>query len=214
MSERRGRGRTNALSVGDERSHRRTRLMDAEFIPLKRCGVWLMISISIGLICLARGGDGQSNRSAMVKKTVDAFVGHWVVTGTETEPSSQAPAHFNLVIDCEPTALGAAVSCHFVGRLPGVGPVEAASVIGYSPDEQVVRWMEISSTGEYHDHRGRWKGDVIEFEPLEYSIAGRKATEYLSINFPSAGKLSLRSVTETGEGKSILECTGKRLRSK
>jgi len=149
-----------------------------------------------------------------VKRTTDAFLGRWVLTGTDTEPSPQAPARFNLTIDCKPAALGAAVNCSFVGRLPGVGRVEASSVIGYSPDEQVVRWMEISSTGEYHDHRGQWKGDVIEFEPLEFSISGKKATEYLSIGFPSAGKLTLRSVTETGEGKSILECAGTRLKSK
>jgi len=160
---------------------------------------------------------GQSEATATppeVKKTVDAFRGYWVLTGTETEPGPQPPRQVKLTIDCKPTALGAAVNYSFSGQLAGVGRLEAASVIGYSPDEKVVRWMEISSTGEYHDHRGRWKGDVIEFEPLEYSIAGRKATEYLSINFPSAGKLSLRSVTETGVGKSILECTRKRLRSK
>jgi hypothetical protein len=188
--------------------------MDARFTQLKS---WLIISSLIWLLGLPSEVHGQSKGSAMppeVQRTVDAFLGHWVLTGTDTEPSPQVPVHFNLTIACKPAALGAAVSCSFVGRLPGVGRVEAASVIGYSPDEQVVRWMEISSTGEYHDHRGQWKGDVIEFEPLEYSVSGKKATEYLSIGFPSAGNLTLRSVTETGEGKSILECMGKRLKLK
>ena len=166
-------------------------------MKLNRCGVRLLILALIGLICLLSRAHGQSKGSVTppeVKRTADAFLGRWVLTGTDTEPSPQAPVHFNLTIDCKPAALGAAVSCSFVGRLPGVGRVEASSVIGYSPDEQVVRWMEISSTGEYHDHRGQWKGDVIEFEPLEFSISGKKATEYLSIGFPSAGKLTLRSV--------------------
>ena len=158
----------------------------------------------------------QSKESAAapeIKKTVDAFVGHWIITGTDTEPGDKAPVKFELTLDCERAALGAAVTCRFAGRLPDVGPIEAAAVIGYSPDEQVVRWMEISSTGEYHDHKGRWKGDEIEFEPLEYSVSSKKATEYLRIGFPASGKLTLTSVTETTEGKSVLECTGKKVKS-
>jgi hypothetical protein len=74
--------------------------------------------------------------------------------------------------------------------------------------------MEISSTGEYHDHRGRWKNNEIEFEPLDYSVSGKKATEYLRIAFPASGKLKLTSTTQTAEGKSVLECTGNRAGSK
>jgi hypothetical protein len=149
-----------------------------------------------------------------VKRTVDAFLGHWVLAGTDSEPGAKVPAHFDITIDCKSAALGAAITCGFAGRLPGVGPIEAASVIGYSPDEQLVRWMEISSTGEYHDHKGRWKGNGIEFEPLAYSIGGKQATEYLSIRFDSFDKMTLRSVTETADGKSIIECVGERLKSK
>jgi hypothetical protein len=149
-----------------------------------------------------------------VKKTVDAFAGHWVLTGTDKEPGAKEPVHLALTIDCKRTALGAAVNCLFVGQLPGAGRIEAASVIGYSPDEQVVRWMEISSTREYHDHRGRWKGNEIEFEPMAYTISGKQATEHLSVAFPSAGRLTMRSVTETVEGSSTLECTAKRLKAR
>lgn len=88
--------------------------------------------------------------------------------------------------------------------------MEAAAVIGYNPDEKVVRWMEISSTGEYHDHRGAWKGSDIEFEPLPYSISGATATEYLRVGFPAPGRLTLHSVTETAKGKSVLDCIGRR----
>jgi len=153
----------------------------------------------------------MSRHHHQIKKTVDAFVGHWIISGRETAPSAKAPAKFELTLNCRRTALGAAVTCGFASKLPDVGPIEAAAVIGYSPDEQVVRWMEISSTGEYHDHRGRWKGDEIDFEPLAYSVSGQKATEYLRIGFPANGKLNLTSVTETSEGKSVLECTGKRI---
>jgi len=83
-------------------------------------------------------------------------------------------------------------------------------VIGYSPDEHIVRWMEISSTGEYHDHRGSWKADAIHFEPLTYTLAGAKLTEHLTVGFPSAGKITLKSITRSSEGKSQLELAGTR----
>ncbi len=184
---------------------------DSLWVSPRLRGVRLMITVLTASISLAHAqSEGVAKPPPEVKKTVDAFVGHWVLTGTDQEPGSQEPVHFKLAIDCKRASLGAAVSCLIAGRLPGVGPVEAAAVIGYSPDEQQVRWMEISSTGEYHDHKGRWNGDTIEFEPLSYSISGRQATEHLSIRFPSAGQQMLRSVTETSEGKSILEWSGKR----
>ena len=176
--------------------------------------IGLALIALVGMSAPARGQGNGASIPPEIAKTVNAFRGHWVLNGVDTEPGSQKPVHFQMTIDCRPAALGAAVSCDFAGRLPGVGRIEAASVIGYSPDEQVVRWMEISSTGEYHDHRGKWKGEGIDFEPLQFSISGSQATEDLSITFPSPGRLILRSVTETTEGKSTLQCTGKRLNAK
>ena len=171
---------------------------------------WLAVA-TLTLAIVPAHGETESTPKPPpeIRKTVDAFVGSWSLTGTDQEPGAQL-VRFDLVIDCKRASLGAAVSCRIAGRLPGVGPVEAAAVIGYSPDEQRVRWMEISSTGEYHDHKGKWNGDAIEFEPLTYSIAGKQATEYLSIRFPSPGVQQLRSVTETADGKSILDWSGKR----
>lgn len=174
----------------------------------------LALTTSIGLLPAARAQTAGGATPPEVKKTVDAFLGSWSVTGTDKEPGSEEPVGFIISIDCARAALGAAVSCRFAGELPGVGPIEASSVIGYSPDEKVVRWMEISSTGEYHDHRGRWKGDEIDFEPLTFSIGGAKATERLTVGFPSPGKLTLKAVTETSDGASTMECTGKRLAPK
>jgi hypothetical protein len=173
-----------------------------------------MIAGILSVTLLSPGAHSQSNPSTTspeIKKTVEAFVGHWILAGTDMEAGANAPVKFELTLDCKRTALGAAVTCGFAGTLPSLGPIEATAVIGYSPEEQVVRWMEISSTGEYHDHKGRWKADTIEFEPLEYSISGKRAIERLRIAFPAAGKLTLTSVTETDEGKSLLECTGKRV---
>jgi hypothetical protein len=170
--------------------------------------------ISMGAAAAAQEGEGKGTAPPLeIKKTVDAFRGHWVLTGTDTEPNSKAPARLTGTIDCQSAALGAAVNCHIAADVHGAGHIEAATVIGYSPDERVVRWMEISSTGEYHDHRGTWVSHEIHFEPLTYSISGEKATEDLTIDFPSPGKLTMKAITESAGGKSILEVTGIRHRS-
>jgi len=142
-----------------------------------------------------------------VAKTVDAFVGRWSLKGTDREPGGAEPAPVTATFDCKPAALGAAVDCHIEAEVQGER-VEAAAVIGFSPDEHVVRWMEISSTGEYHDHKGTWQGNELAFEPLQYSVAGEKATENLSVAFPSSGRMTLKSTTRTAAGDSVLLLDG------
>ena len=144
-----------------------------------------------------------------VSKTVGAFAGHWTLTGTDLEPGATMPAVVNGTMDCKPAALGAAVSCLIAAEVSGTR-IEAATVIGYSPDEHLVRWMEISSTGEYHDHRGPWKGDQIVFKPLSYTAAGAKMTEYFALSFASADSVMWKATTKTPEGASRLLLTGKR----
>ena len=173
-----------------------------------RAAFWLMLVTSMSAAQGQSGGTPPPPPE--IKKTVDAFVGHWTLAGTDQEPGTAKPEHFNVVMDCKRAALGAAVACTIAGKVPGVGAIEASTVIGYSPDEKRVRWMEISSTGEYHDHKGPWNGDAIEFEPLPFSVGGEQATEYLSIRFPSPGQQVVRSVTETAAGQSILEWSGRR----
>jgi hypothetical protein len=60
------------------------------------------------------------------------------------------------------------------------------------------------ATGEYHDHKGKWKGDMIVFEPLVYMSAGKKCTETFSLSFPSIATFALNSVTETTAGLSTI----------
>ncbi len=169
----------------------------------------ILASIVFGALPPLVSGENAAPLPPDVKKTVAAFAGHWVLTGTNSEPGAKAPARVKAVIDCKSAALGAAVNC-LIGADVSGSHIEAATVIGYSPDEHVVRWMEISSTGEYHDHRGTWHGTEIGFEPLTYTAAGAKMTEYLRIAFPSPGKMILKSTTRTNDGPSRLELTGTR----
>ncbi|HEY6823462.1 MAG TPA: hypothetical protein VI195_03415 [Steroidobacteraceae bacterium] len=148
-----------------------------------------------------------------MKKTVDAFVGHWKLTGTDLEPGATAPAVVNGTMDCKSAASGAAVSCLIAAEISGTR-IEAATVIGYSPDEHMVRWMEISSTGEYHDHHGRWQGERIVFEPLTYTAGGTKMTEHFAVSFASADRMTLKATTKMLQGESRLELTGVRVNAK
>jgi hypothetical protein len=145
-----------------------------------------------------------------IRKTVDSFVGHWTLTGTDMEPASKAVSQVTVVMDCEPAALGTAVTCRLVSDAPGGEHFEMASLVGYSADEGIVRLMEVSSAGANHVHTGPWNGNVIQFEKLSYSEGGRKRVESFAIGFPAAGKMTVKSVTETTDGKSILDLVGTR----
>ncbi len=171
---------------------------------------FLAVAILTALPLVAPGQSTGSAAPPSVKKTVDAFLGHWALTGSFTGPNSKTSSQLTVTIDCELAALGMAVNCRMTGDDTGGGHVEMASVIGYSPDEQLVRLMEISSSGSYHDHRGPWRGNVILFEPLTYSVSGKRTTEYFSISFPSPDMMAVKSVTETKEGKSTMELLGRR----
>ena len=166
------------------------------------CGVLLAMP-------LAAHADTAAPAPPEVKKTVEAFTGNWTLTGTDLEPGAQAPAPVKATLECKPAALGLAVNCRITAEVSG-SRVEAAAIIGYSPDEHAVRWMEISSSGEYHDHRGVWKGNEIEFEPLTYTVSGAKMTEVFSPSFPSPGKTLWKVTVESSEGKSRMELTGTR----
>jgi len=145
-----------------------------------------------------------------IRQTVHRLLGHWKFQGTDTEPKNKEPSKVALTIDCRPTALGAAVVCDLRGNVAGSGSVEATAIVGYSPDEHVVRWMEISSSGEYHDHRGDWKGNSLEFQPLSYTVLRKRYTEKFSLRFPSDGELLLKSVTESIDGVSTIAGTATR----
>ena len=135
-----------------------------------------------------------------VKRTVDALVGRWSFRGSDVETGVQEPLTVSMEIDCRTAVLGTAVACTLRGNIENSGPIEAATIVGYDPDEQTVHWMEISSTGEYHDHKGKWKGGMIVFEPLVYLSAGKKYTERFTLSFPSVGTFTLNSVTEVDCG--------------
>lgn len=157
---------------------------------------------------LVASGQSGSVASPEVEKVVEAFLGHWSLTGRSTDPISNTPSHLTVTIQCEPVALAMAVSCRMASEETGGGPVEVMSIIGYSPDDQLVHLMEVSSSGSYHEHKGRWNGNVIQFERMSKSVAGKQIVEEFSIGFPSPGKITVKSVEESAEGRSTMELVG------
>ena len=121
------------------------------------------------LVALSSTAHGQSSVPAIppgVKKTVDAFLGHWILTGSSIDPGSKTPSRVTGTIDCEPAAGGMAVRCRVVNAVTGGSQVEISTIVGYSPDDRQVHLMEAASSGSFHEHRGRWNGPVIQFERL------------------------------------------------
>jgi hypothetical protein len=167
--------------------------------------------LAVTLLCfVVRSQNRDEATPPEVKKTVNAFLGHWTMTGTYRGPNMRDRVDLTSKMDCELTALGKAVTCHVITDGTDGSRVELTSVTGFSPDEGIVRLMEISSSGSYHDHKGRWRGDQIVFEPLTYSVSGRKTTEHFTIRTSEPGNMTVESIEEGAEGKSTMELIGAR----
>ena len=65
---------------------------------------YLMLSIVVAVpVSAAYGEEGPPPEIA---RTVDAFVGHWTLNGSDMEPGAKTPAPVKAIIDCKPAALG------------------------------------------------------------------------------------------------------------
>jgi hypothetical protein len=179
-------------------------------ITVRAVVIWTMAAAIAATIAgaTAHATDELSNDT---RKTVAALLGRWTLRGTVIDSSSNAPAAVTVTMDCRSAARGVAVSCALSGRIAGIGPIGAAAVAGYNADDRRVYWMEISSTGEYHAHRGAWTGATITFEPLLFVQQGVSSTETFSLAFPGVGTMLLRSTTTTPGGSSTIEVKGQRV---
>lgn len=139
--------------------------------------LFLTCVVSFAVLANPQIKNGSPKAPPEVKKTVNALAGRWHFEGTDSEPRAAAPQRVVMEIECRQAALGTAVACTLTGRMAGFGPLEAAAIVGYNQDEHLVHWMEISSTGEYHDHRGKWKGDRIELGISDRSGMAEKHEE-------------------------------------
>ena len=72
--------------------------------------------------------------------------------------------------------------------------------------------MCVTSMGEVHDHKGKWKDDkTLEFEPLHAGMMGQQIIETLKWSFPDSHTLAKTSTVTMLDGSSmVFEFTGKR----
>ena len=122
-----------------------------------------------------------------------------------------APETFNWTMDCRSVALGAGASCANEGKA-SIGLLAESCLFAYDLDRKAVHYMCVSSMGEVHDHKGRWKDDkTLEFEPLRAGMMGQQITETLKWSFPDSHTLSKTSTVTMPDGSSmVFEFTGRR----
>jgi hypothetical protein len=148
-----------------------------------------------------------------VAKTVDAFVGKWAFEAAFTEGAGGAPTKAKMKMDCKKIALGQAADCSYATKLPDGGPLEGEAMVAYDRERKEVHFMAMTSQGEVHDHRCRWKDDqTLDCEPLAASAGGQPLKEALSFGWTAGGKtMTFKSVSTTKDGKALtFEGTGKR----
>lgn len=181
---------------------------------MQACGSRFQCVAFLALL-MARPVAGQGESAVSVappetKRTVDAFVGRWNLTGTYSEANSKEPVRLTVAMQCEPALRGVAVTCRMQSDDSGGSHVEVASIIGYSPEDKLIHLMEAPTAGAWHEHKGHWVGDVIQFERMTKLEGGKQVIEDFSIGFPSPGAMRVTSYERTPEGSSTMDIVGKK----
>jgi hypothetical protein len=127
-----------------------------------------------------------------------------------TVPGAQ-PESFAWTMDCKPIAFGAGASCANQGTA-SIGPMSESCLFAFDPQGNAVHYMCVTSMGEVHDHKGRWKdAKTIEFEPLRGGLMGKPITETNHWSFSAPDTLVKTSIVTMADGTSMsFEFTGRR----
>ena len=171
---------------------------------------FLALALPIG----ARAADAPKPPAPApeVKKTVDAFAGHWSYDTTVTMPGAK-PVKAPIEMACKKCALGKAVACTFTGNIPGSGPMDAAILVGFDTFHKNVHFMAMTSDEEVHDHVCNWRSATeLVCDPLRGGLMGDEVTEDFSLTF-TGDRGTFRSTMKLKDGSQILfEGNGKRKR--
>jgi len=145
-----------------------------------------------------------------VNRTVGAVVGRWSGWMTAKIPGG-ATEKFPWSMNCKAAALGAGASCTMEGHA-SIGDMAQACIVAYDPEGKAVHYMCVTSMGEVHDHRGRWRdATTIEFEPLSGGLQGTPMTETITWTFADPGRMTTRSVVTLQDGSAMtFEFDGRR----
>lgn len=180
---------------------------------LKAYSLQITRTVVVGLVVVSsyiEARPRQQPAPSEVKRTVDAIIGKWSGQMTATVPGG-SPESFAWSMDCKAVAFGAGADCTNEGKA-SIGSMSESCLLAYDPEGKAVHYMCVTSMGEVHDHRGRWKDDrTIEFEPLRAGMMGKTVTETIRWFFPNANTLvKTSSVTMSDGGSMSFEFNGKR----
>ena len=174
--------------------------------------VWLLM---LAAPVIAQKQDGRQKPPAMasspeVQNTVDAITGTW--SGQMTaHVAGSAVESFDWTMNCKPIALGSGALCTNSGKA-SIGFMSESCLLAFDPEGKAVHYMCVTSMGEVHDHKGKWKDEkTIEFEPLRAGMMGQQITETLWWRFPDPNTIDKTSGVRLPDGSSMtFDFKGKR----
>jgi hypothetical protein len=174
--------------------------------------VWFLL---LAVPVLAQKQDAQVKPSSTapppeVSKTVEIMQGTWAGSMVANVPGYPSES-FEWTMDCRVVARGAGVSCTNKGKA-SIGVMAESCLLAYDPEGKAVHYMCVTSMGEVHDHKGKWKDEkTIEFDPLRAGMMGQQITETLRWYFPDANTIDKTSEVKLADGGSMnFEFRGKR----
>ena len=155
-------------------------------------------------------GMAAQGPTAEQQRAVEAFAGQWLYKATITMPDGK-PVRADLAMSCSKTAGGKANVCTLKGEVPGVGPMDAAVLVGLDRLDNKVHFMAMTSDDELHDHVCGWQdARNLVCEPLQGGLGGQAISEDLSFTF-DADQGSFKSVIKFADGKQmVFEAAGGR----
>jgi hypothetical protein len=167
------------------------------------------LPLLIALFAAPIAGADEPPAAPELKKTVDAFAGHWVFDGTITLPGGK-PKRTKTKLDCTKAAGGKAVYCVEDTTVVDLGPMHAVYLVGYDTFGKRVHFMAMTSDEAVHDHRCDWKTDrELACEPLKAGMNGAPVTEEFSISFNGNAAVFKATMTQDG-GPMTFDAKGKR----
>jgi hypothetical protein len=169
----------------------------------------LFLLLALSSLSTRAGAEGNPPPPEM-KKTVDAFAGHWTFTGTLTLPDGKSKP-LKTRLTCTKAAGGKAVSCTEDTEVVGLGPMHAAYLVGYDTFSKRVHFMAITSDEAVHDHPCSWKDEhELACEPLKAGMMGKAITEEFAVSFDGNGAAIKATVTLSEGGRMLIDIKGKR----
>ncbi|MEK6334591.1 MAG: hypothetical protein AABM67_06550 [Acidobacteriota bacterium] len=134
-----------------------------------------------------------------VNHTVDSINGTWLGKMTANVPGFP-PETFDWTMNCTIVARGAGVSCTNTGKA-SIGSMAESCLLAYDQEGKAVHYMCVTSMGEVHDHKGKWKdARTIEFEPLRAGLMGQPIVETLRWHFPDVNTIAKTSDIKLANG--------------